>query len=93
MARKPAATPRIGALIICDDIRDDIRKEISNKDILIGVYGSEIVVPEFPATIPLAFWMEITPTKLGELSLQLHLSFDDKILAAIQGSVDVKRWS
>ena len=35
------------AFLVCDDVR----REISGKEILIGVYGDGLVVPSFPATI------------------------------------------
>jgi hypothetical protein len=40
--------------VVCDDIR----REISGKDILIGVYGSGINVASFPSPLALAFWMQ-----------------------------------
>jgi hypothetical protein len=61
----------VGAVVFCDDVR----KEVSNKEIIIGAYGGGIVVPMFPVTIPLAVWMEITPKKLGHSELDIRLKF------------------
>jgi hypothetical protein len=36
---------------------DDIRREVSGKQILIGVYTGDIVIPSFPATIAIAGWI------------------------------------
>lgn len=38
--------------IICDTIR----RETSGKDILVGVYGKDIVLPSFPAHVMLSLW-------------------------------------
>lgn len=54
-------------------ICDDVRREITNKDILIGVYAAEINTPALPAQINLSFWLLITPKKLGPLSLELKI--------------------
>ncbi len=40
--------------IVCDDVR----REATGKEILIGVYGSGISVPSFPVQIALSFWMQ-----------------------------------
>jgi hypothetical protein len=64
----------IGSVIICDDIR----KEVTNKEILIGVYTGDIVVSSFPASIPLAFWVELTPYRPGKHEFNLRLSIPGK---------------
>lgn len=38
---------------------DDIRREINGKDILIGVYGSDMVIPSFPSFVGLALFIQI----------------------------------
>ena len=55
----------IKTVIFCDDIR----KEITNKDILIGVYAGDIVVPSFPTPLALALWIEIDPKEVGTREL------------------------
>lgn len=59
----------ISAVVICDDVR----KEASGKDILIGVYGGGILVPSFPVAIPVAVWMEIVPKTSGHFELDFML--------------------
>jgi hypothetical protein len=51
-------------LIVCDDIRE----EKSNKDILVGVYTGDILVPAFPAIIALAAWMKVEASQLGAVA-------------------------
>lgn len=46
---------KITSIIICDDVR----REINNKEILIGVYSGSITVPSYPATLRLALWIEM----------------------------------
>jgi hypothetical protein len=46
---------RFNSIVVCDEIRT----EITGKDILIGVFSGEILVSAFPAVIGVAFWSEI----------------------------------
>lgn len=55
--------------IVCDDVR----REISGKDILIGVYTADIVLSSYPATIPLSFWIEFEPVEEGELNVEFKV--------------------
>jgi hypothetical protein len=59
----------VGAVIICDEIR----KEVTGKDILIGVYGGKILVRTIPATIPIAVWMEIEAHDVGIIQFELKV--------------------
>jgi hypothetical protein len=56
---------------------DDIRKEESGKDILIGVYGSDLVVDKLPATIPLSLWINIRGVKEGLFRAKITVSNGD----------------
>lgn len=60
---------RISAVIVCDDVR----KEVSGKDMLIGVYGGSINVPAYPANFPSAFWFEIEPSQLGSIPFEVKI--------------------
>ncbi len=62
------------SVIFCDDIR----REITNKDILIGVYAGDIIVPVFPVPISAAFWLEVLPEELGQFELQMRIILKDK---------------
>jgi Family of unknown function (DUF6941) len=43
----------------CIVVCDEIRTENTGKDILIGVFSGEILVPSFPTIIGVAFWCEV----------------------------------
>jgi hypothetical protein len=58
----------IKSFVLCDDVR----KEITQKDILIGVYSSGIMVPFMPAQMQLAFWAEMLPTQIGQSEFQMR---------------------
>jgi len=64
----------IASVILCDDIR----KEVTNKEILIGVYAGDIVISSFPAMAPLAFWIELIPHSVGKHDVILRLGVTDK---------------
>lgn len=65
------------SVIFCDDIR----KEITNKDILIGVYAGNIIVPVFPAQLAMSIWIEMNPAKTGsrELAFRIVTSQPDPV--------------
>lgn len=56
---------QIVSAVICDDIR----REVNQKDILIGVYGADIIVSNLPFQIGLAFWMEFTTKKTDSVDV------------------------
>lgn len=60
--------------VVCDDVR----KEMSGKDILIGVYASSMNISSLPAQLNLCFWMEIVPKKSGNLSMEFKLETPGK---------------
>jgi hypothetical protein len=51
-------------------ICDDARREINGKEIIIGVYGGDIVVPKFPAGLRLTVWIEYSVVGEGEIDLK-----------------------
>lgn len=65
---------KIAAVVLCDDVR----VEQSNKHILIGVYNNAIVVNGFPAEIPVCWWIQILPERIGHFDMELQLVKDDK---------------
>jgi len=60
---------QFNAVLVCDDVR----KEQNNKEILIGVYGSDIHVSALPANIFLSFWMEVTSAVKGPFQVVLRV--------------------
>lgn len=58
----------IEATVLCDLVRT----ENNGKQILIGVYGQNIVFPAFPATAPLSLWIRFMPKKLGQIKSELQ---------------------
>jgi hypothetical protein len=74
------------AVLICDDVR----KEISNKEILIGVYSGNIHVPTLPAALLLSFWLEMTSKRKGPFEMTLRIQLpnpDQKFEYRINGEV------
>jgi hypothetical protein len=65
---------KIVTAIICDDIR----REQSGKDILIGVYGSGIRVVSLPQFVTLCVWLEIKPLERGSIEFKLRLIGQNK---------------
>lgn len=58
------------AAIICDDIRH----EVTGKQILIGVCSGTILVPSFPAALTLALRLEQEPRRTGTVPFNVRLA-------------------
>lgn len=74
------------SVLVCDDVR----KEVSNKEILIGVYSGNIQIPAMPASILLSFWFEMVSKKKGPYELVLRIQLpnpDNKFEYRIKGDV------
>jgi hypothetical protein len=61
----------VSAVIVCDDIR----QEISNKFILVGAYSGSMVINAIPAVIPLGVFIIVQP----------HLLRYNKVFLTIKG--------
>lgn len=59
----------VAAVVVCDDVR----KEVSSKDIIIGAFGGSILVGSFPAQAPLAVWIEVIPHQAGRQEIDLKI--------------------
>ncbi|MCR5859751.1 hypothetical protein [Mesorhizobium sp. J428] len=59
----------VEAIVVCDEVR----KEITGKDIIIGAYGDGIVVPAYPANITIALWVLINSTATGNYEGELRI--------------------
>src|SRR5215472_4088319 len=66
-------TPHIKPLhvVFCDDIR----REVTGKEILIGVYSGNLMVPRFPAAIVLATWVpfERVGNDVGKIPVEFRM--------------------
>lgn len=52
---------------------DDIRREMTGKDILIGVYSGHLLVQRFPAPVVLAIWMPFE--RVGDAEGKIPIEF------------------
>lgn len=60
---------KLGSVLVCEDAR----KEVSGKDILIGVYTSAINVGQLPGMVNLCAWIEVIPLQKGQLFLEVKI--------------------
>jgi hypothetical protein len=70
--------PKLNYLILCDDIR----QELGNKITLVGIYGNQIYVPQFPHTFP-KLCMQISlggVTKKVKVDIRIRKSGSSKII-------------
>lgn len=54
--------------IVCDDVR----REVTHKLILIGVYTGQIQVQEFPVGLNLACWLDVTAAGTGKIPIKFR---------------------
>jgi hypothetical protein len=73
----------IDSILICDDIR----KEVSGKDILVGVYSGDIIVHSVPFTLVLAVWFEYIPGSNVKHTLDIVASYAGKQIARQKGEI------
>lgn len=73
--------------IICDIAR----KEITGKDILVGVYAGTLGVDKFPATVPtFGMWIEYLPKHSGVISINVEVvDPQDKSIFGAVGELQV----
>jgi hypothetical protein len=77
----------VTAVLVCDDIR----KENNGKDILIGVYSGDILLPSLPAQLSLAFWIEVAPVQVGSKKATFRIGFGGDRSAMIHTELEVSR--
>ncbi len=75
---------QIAAVLVCDDVR----AEANGKQIIIGVYPAYIVVTQMPFNLPLSFWIEFTPVRVGDQTIFIKVSYTTGFTAT--GKVDLK---
>ena len=78
---------KIETVLICDDVR----REVSGKEIIIGVYGGSITVPRYPGTMVATIWLEFDAVEHGDHKLELKIetpSGNPPIEISIDYSVD-----
>lgn len=59
----------VTAVLLCDDVR----KEMSQKDILIGVYSGRIIASAYPGVLVAAIWIQYLPKDLGNFDYELKI--------------------
>lgn len=52
---------------------DDVRREITGKDILIGVYSSNIIILNFPSALNIALWMQFHADEAGSTLVEIRV--------------------
>jgi hypothetical protein len=75
------------AVIVCDDVR----REVTGKDILIGVYSGDIILSIFPMWFPASLWIEIETLEVGKHEINFRMSLTDKPPIPFKAEVDVIR--
>ena len=76
---------KVLSALICESIRP----ELGNKFSVLGVFVGDLHVTTLPATIMLSCFMEYVPAKTGAQQLLARFLHNGKVVANINGSLDV----
>ena len=73
--------------VVCEDIR----QEANGKFVLIGTYASEILVPQFPANLNLAFWLPTEAISVGKVKVEIRVvGANEAVLNRAQAEGDMR---
>lgn len=70
--------------ILCDDVR----REDNGKLIMIGVYGSSLLLASFPATLGMRIVTRLTPRKMGKTDVEFRISLGADAIAGMKGAIE-----
>lgn len=57
---------------------DDVRREVSGKDIIIGVYGVDLIPVTLPIDLSISLWLRVVGLPVGKNVLRLTISNQEK---------------
>ena len=77
---------RIHNAIICDQVR----KEDNGKHLLLGVYPTDILFPDFPTKSNLVLWMQLYVDRKGEFGVEFRIQKDKKSISHTNATMSVK---
>lgn len=52
---------------------DDVRREVTGKDIIVGAFGGDIVVGGFPSRMVFCLWISMRARIVGEFRLEIQV--------------------
>lgn len=62
-------TFKIRSILFCDDVR----KEVTGKYIIIGVYTADVTVNQYPVDFLLSLWVELEFEELGSYEIDMRI--------------------
>ncbi|MER8388256.1 hypothetical protein NKH14_22545 [Mesorhizobium sp. M1380] len=74
-------------------VADDVRREVSGKDILIGVFGGDVLVPVLPSPVQVALWIQMD-VKGKDVAIEIEMTMPNgadegvKMSFVMQGDLD-----
>jgi hypothetical protein len=85
-------TTKIGDLLTITNaiVCEDVRAELNNKWSILGAYSGDIAVPNVPAAIKIAFYMEGQLAKPYHGPLSARIRLDNDQVALVTGTMDAK---
>ena len=77
------ASARVSTVVFCEEVR----QEINNKHILLGVVAGTLLLSSFPANIRGALYLEVYNLKSGKHKFKILIHLGSRLLAQIDGEI------
>ena len=67
---------KVHTALVCDDVRN----EANGKQIIIGVYNSDMRMDNFPANVLLTFWLQVGPITEDNAVIDFRCTLSGKVI-------------
>lgn len=67
---------------------EGVRREDNGKLFAYGIYGNNVLLREFPASVGFCLLMRIKPKRTGTFDLNVRVTLDDETLAEMRGKIE-----
>ena len=65
---------------------DEVRREINGKDIIIGAYGGDVLIDNFPVSLSLSLWISSETSGTGDIRADIRVvNREKKVLVELKG--------
>lgn len=80
---------KIHNVVVCDDVR----RENTGKDILVGAYPGSINMGKMPGQVVLSFWLELQFHKNGDITVEIDLKMSSQSIAQFELAIHINDYT
>lgn len=74
-------------------VSDDVRRENTGKDILVGTYPGSINMGKMPGQVALCFWLELQFYKNGDIEIEMDLKIGSESIAQFELAIHINDYT